>query len=118
MYRLDLFPLIKEENLTNNINLSGPPDIDSKYTINQVFNIHDPLDNITFSKIENENIFLPAAQKLTFELLQKYQNLDPIIRQLTSWHNYKTKPIKAEITILGKKHFLDTSEKFKIQLQT
>ena len=42
----DLFSLIKNENLTGNTNLSGPPDNYSKYTINQVFNLHDPLDNI------------------------------------------------------------------------
>ena len=34
-------------------------------------------------------------------MLQKYQNLDPVIRQLKSWHKYKTKPLKANTTILG-----------------
>ena len=46
----NLFHLIEKENLTDNIKLSGLPDIDSKYTINQVFNLHDPLDNIPRSK--------------------------------------------------------------------
>ena len=41
-YRTDLFPLIEKENLTDNINVSVPPDIDSKFKINQVFNLHDP----------------------------------------------------------------------------
>ena len=103
MYRTDLFPLIEKKNLIDKKNLSGPPDNDSKYTINQVFNLHDPLDNKPLSKTEIENIFLPITEKLTTELLQKHQNLDPVIRQLKSWHRYKTKPIKTDITILGNK---------------
>ena len=71
------------------MNLSGPLPNDSKYTINQVFNLHDPIDTIPLSKIEIENIFPPATEKITLELLQKYQNLDPVIRQLKSWHKYK-----------------------------
>ena len=106
MYRTDLFPLKEKENLTDNINLSGPPDIDSKYTMNQVFNLHDPLGNIPLSKIKTEKIFLPNTEKLTHELLQKYQNLDPVIKQLKYWHTYKTKPIKADITVLGNKTLL------------
>ena len=94
------------QNSTDNINLSGPSDIDSKYKINQVFNLHDPLDNIPLSKKEIEKIFHTATGKLIFELMHKYQNLDPINRQLKSWHNYKTKPIKADITILGNKKLL------------
>ena len=42
MYRTDQFTLKEKENLTVNINLSGHPDTDSKYTINQVFKLHDP----------------------------------------------------------------------------
>ena len=49
-YKTDLFPLIEKENLTDYINLSGPPNNDSKFTINQVFNLHDPLDTIPLSK--------------------------------------------------------------------
>ena len=52
MYKTDLFPEIETEILTDNINLSGPPDTDTKYTINQVFNLHDPIDNISLSKLE------------------------------------------------------------------
>ena len=85
--KLDPFPLIEKENLTDNINLSGPLNNDSKYTINQVFNLHDPLDTVPLSKIEIENIFLPTTEKITLELLQKHQNLDPVIRQLKFWHN-------------------------------
>ena len=59
--------------------------------------------NIPLSKLEIENIFLPNTEKLTLEPLQKYQNFDPVIRQLKSWHTYKTKPVKADITILGNK---------------
>ena len=50
MYRTDPFPLVVKENLTDNINFSGPSDIHSKYTTNQVFNLYDPLDNIPLSK--------------------------------------------------------------------
>ena len=62
MYQTDFFPLIEKEFLTDNLNLSGPPDTDTKNTINQVFNLHDPLDNIPLSKLEIENIFLPNTE--------------------------------------------------------
>ena len=45
-HKKDPFPLIEKENLTDRINLSGPVSNDSKNTINQVFNLHDPLDTI------------------------------------------------------------------------
>ena len=88
-HKKEPFPLLEKENLTE--------------TIDQVFNLHDPLDTISLSKIEVENIFLPTTEKITLELLQKYQNLDPVIRQLKSWHKSKTKPIKADTIILGNK---------------
>ena len=50
LYKTDLFPLIEKENLTANRNLSGPPNNDSKYTINQVFNLHGHLDTIPLQK--------------------------------------------------------------------
>ena len=37
---------------------------------------------------------------------QKHQNLDPVIRQLKSWHKYKNRPLKADATILGNKTLL------------
>ena len=55
------------------------------------------------SKIKVGNIFQPPTEKITRQLLQKYQNFDPVIRQLKSWHKYKTKPTKADTTILGNK---------------
>ena len=94
--------MIEKENLTDKIILSGPPINDLKYTINQVFDLHDPLDTIHLSKLEVENIFLPPTEKIRLHLLQKYQNFYPVIRQLNSWHKYKTKPTKADTTILGK----------------
>ena len=95
------------------MNLSGPLPNDSKYTINQVFNLHDPIDTIPLSKIEIENIFPPATEKITLELLQKYQNLDPVIRQLKSWHKYKKlNHTKADTTILGNKTLLRYFRKF------
>ena len=106
LYKKDLLPLIEEENLTDNISLSGPPNNVSKYIINHVFNLHDPLDTIPLSKVEIENTFLPIAEITTLELLQKHQNLDPVIRQLKCRHKYKTKPIKANTTILGNKTLL------------
>ena len=45
------FLLLEKENTTDTINLSGQLPNDSKYTINQVFNLHDPLDTIPLSKI-------------------------------------------------------------------
>ena len=63
----DHFPLIEKENLTDKINLSGPQTNDSKYTINQVFDLHDPLDTIPLSKLEIENIFSPQQKQLQFQ---------------------------------------------------
>ena len=105
-YKTDPFPLIEKENLTDNINLSGPPNNDSKYTINHVFNLHDPLDTTPLSKLEIEIIFLPITEKITLKLLQKHQNLHPVIRKIKFWHKNKTKPIKANIAILGNKTLL------------
>ena len=56
--------------------------------------------------------FLPTTEKITLELLLKYQNLDPVIRQLKSWNKYKTKPTKADTTILGNKTLLRYFRKF------
>ena len=44
--------------------------------------------------------------------MKQYQNLDPVIRQLKSWHKYKTKPVKADTTILGNKTLLRYFRKF------
>ena len=74
--------------------------------------LYDPLDTIPLSKIEIENIFLPITEKITLELLQKHQNLDPVIRQLKSWHKYKTKPLKADTTKIGNKTLLGYFRKF------
>ena len=63
LYKKDLFLLIGKENLTDNVNLSGPPNTYSKYTINHIFNLHDPLDTILLSKLEIEIIFLPITEK-------------------------------------------------------
>ena len=57
LYRKNLLPLIEKENRTDNINLTGPPNNDSKYTISYVFNLHDPRDTLPRSKIEGENIY-------------------------------------------------------------
>ena len=59
-----------------------------------------------YKKTEIDNIFLPPTEKITLEILKRYQNLDPVIRQLKSWHKYKTKPAKAATTILGNKTLL------------
>ena len=68
-HKENTFPLIEKENLTDKINLSGPPINDSKYTINHVFDLHDPLDTIPLSKLEVENIFLPPTEKITLQIL-------------------------------------------------
>ena len=104
--------MIEKENLTDKIKISGPPINDLKYTINQVFDLHDPLDTITLSKLEVENTFLPPTEKITLQFLQKYQNFDPVTRQLKSWHKYKTKPTKADATILGNKTLLRYFRKY------
>ena len=103
---------MNEKNLTDKINSSGSQTNDSKYTINSVFNLHDPLDAIPLSKLESDNIFLPPTEKITLELLKQYQKFDPVIRQPKSWHKYKTKPAKAYTTILGNKTLLRYFRKF------
>ena len=45
-------------------------------------------------------------------MLQKHQNLDPVFGQLKSWHEYKTKPLKADTTILRNKTLLRYFRKF------
>ena len=64
LYKKDLFPLIEKENLTDNIILSVPPNNESKYSINHVFNLHNPLDTIPLSKVEIEKLFLPITEKI------------------------------------------------------
>ena len=64
------------------------------------------------SKLEIDNIFLPPTEKIILELLKRYQNLDPVIIQLKSCHKYKTKPAKADTTILGNKTLLRYFQKF------
>ena len=66
---------------------------------------------IPLSKLEIDNIFLPPTDKITLELLKQYQNLDPVIRQLNP-HKFKTKPVKADTTILGNKTLLRFFRKF------
>ena len=63
--------------------------------------MQDPSDIIPLSKTKYQNIFLQTTEKITVELVQNYQNLDPVIRQLKSWHKHKIKSIKADITVLG-----------------
>ena len=64
-------PFHQKENLTDRINLSGPPDIDSKYTMNQVFNLHDPLDTISLSKLEIDNIFSAKHRKINTSIIDQ-----------------------------------------------
>ena len=35
------------------------------------------------------------------------RNFDPVTRQLGSWHKYKIKSIKVDITILGNKTLIE-----------
>ena len=72
---INLFLLIEKEKMTDKIKLSGPADLDSKHTINQIFVFHDPLDNLSLSKREIESIFLPVTEKITLKLLQKHKTL-------------------------------------------
>ena len=62
--------------------------------------------------MEIEINFLSITEKITFDLSQKHQNFDPVNRQLKSWHEYKTKPLKADTTILGNKTLLRYFRKF------
>ena len=52
---------------------------------------------------------------MTFQLLKKYQNLDPVIRQLKFWRKYKTKPVKTYIKFLVKKTSFYIFEKVLVQ---
>ena len=55
--------MIEKEKLTDKINISEPPTNDLKHTINQSFDLHDPLDTIPLSKLEVEIIFLSQTKK-------------------------------------------------------
>ena len=57
-------------------------------------------------------MFLPITEKITLKLLQKLQNFNPVVRQLKFWHQEKTKPLKADTTILGNKTLLRYFRKF------
>ena len=100
---------MKKEKLTEGINFQ---DSNSKYTRNKNFNLQDPLDNIPLSKTKYQNIFLQNTEKSTMELERNYQNLDPVIRQLKSWHKYNTKSINADITIFENNTLLRFFKKF------
>ena len=63
MYRTVLFSLVEKENLTDIMIFSGPPGLNSKCTINQVFNLYDPLESIPLAKSEIQKNFLPASDK-------------------------------------------------------
>ena len=67
-HKKDLFPLIEKENLTDKINLSGPQTNNSKYKINQVFDLHDPLNTIPLSKLEIDDNFFPPTDKIDLRL--------------------------------------------------
>ena len=56
--------------------------------------------------MEIDNIFLPTTEQNYKRFFTKHENLDTVFRQLKSWHKYKTKPNKADITILGNKTLL------------
>ena len=85
----------------------------SQITNQSFFSLHKNPTQITeFTDLEIENIFLPPTEKITITTLKQYQNLDPVIRQLKSWHKYKTKPLKADTTILGNKTLLRYFRKF------
>ena len=82
--------------------------------MNQVFNLHDPLDSIPLSKTKTKSIFPTDYRNNDLRSIKKiYQNLDPVIRQFESWPNHKSKPVKAEITILGNKTLLRYFREFK-----
>ena len=48
---------------------------------------------------------MPCTVNLTTDLLKKYQNFDPVLRQLKSLHKRKTKPRKADITRTSLRYF-------------
>ena len=89
-HKKDPFPLIeKENNLTDTINLSRQLSNNSKYTINLVFNLHDPLDTTPLSKIEIENIFLPTTEKLHSSYYRNTKTLIPSLDNSNHGRNIK-----------------------------
>ena len=64
--------------------------------MNNLFDLKDPIDIYLFLLCQEvQNIFLTCKLILTTDLLKKHQNLNPVTRQKKSWHNHKTKPLKA-----------------------
>ena len=88
-HQKDPFPLIEKENLPDIIILSGPPTNDLKYTVNQVFNLHDPLDTIPLSKLEVEKNFLPSTETITLQLLQNTKTLTLLLDNSSHGTNIK-----------------------------
>ena len=86
-HKKDPFPIIEKENLTDIINLSGPPTNGLKYTVNQVFDLHDPLDTIPLSKIEVEIIFYHQQKQLHYN----YYKITKISTLLLDKSNHGTK---------------------------
>ena len=86
--------------------MSGPRESNPKNAIIKIFNLQDTLDNIPLSKNEIQVISLPSTAKFKLQLLQNYQNLDPVIKQSKYWHKYKPKSFKAGITILENEKLL------------
>ena len=80
------FPLKEKENLTDTINLSGPLPNDLKYTMNQVFNLHDPLDTIPLSKLEVESIFYYQQRQLHYNYYKNFKTLTLLLDN----SNYET----------------------------
>ena len=65
-HKKDVFPLIEKENLTDKINLSGPQTNDSKYTINQVFDLHDHLTQFPYQNWKLKIFF--SLQQIKLQL--------------------------------------------------
>ena len=57
------FPLKKKQDPIDPINLKLPSDFYKKYTINKVFDLKDPADNMIQPCQENENFFYQAQLK-------------------------------------------------------
>ena len=92
-------PITKKQELIDTINLARPLDTEKKYTTNKMFVLHDPVGHIPLSSKAFQNFFLPCRVNLKTDFFQKYPKLDPCIRQMEVWHNYKEKPAKTKKTI-------------------
>ena len=64
---------LEKESLSDSISLPEPPDLNSKYTMDRIFNLQDPLDNIPLSQKKKFVNFFSNHRKNDIRITSKIQ---------------------------------------------